>query len=281
MPNLFINYRREDSTPYAGRLYDRLSAHFGEASVFMDIDKLEAGIDFVEVIERAISQCDVLLILIGTRWLSTVDGTGQRRLDNPDDFVRLEIQTALERDIRMIPVLVGGATMPSSRDLPAALTKLARRHALELSDTRWHTDVGKLLKAVERFSAAAQRRVEEEERRRREEDEAAQRRTEEERRQREEAAEAARRLAQEQQRQRDRVEAERRYAEEKCRQRKEAAEAARRRTESKQQQPSFREHQEYETPSLRHLNRPSQRGEHQEYETPSLRHLNRPPYKKG
>jgi len=126
----------------------------------MDIDTLEPGVDFVEAIKDAISKCDILVVIIGKRWLSITDATEQRRLDNPDDFVRVEVQAGLERDIRVIPVLVGGATMPRARDLPEALTKLARRHALELSDARWHADVGRLLELAEKRAAEAQQRAE-------------------------------------------------------------------------------------------------------------------------
>ena len=199
MPNLFISYRREDSAAYAGRLYDRLNAHFGADSVFMDINTLEPGIDFVEVIEHAMSQCDILLVLIGPGWLSVADAMGQRRLDNPKDFVRLEIQVGLERDIRVIPVLVGDATMPDSPDLPEALIKLARRNALELSDIRWHADVDKLIGIVEKLSAATQHRVEEE-RQQREPAATAQRRAGDEQQKREEAEATSRRIKEEQQR---------------------------------------------------------------------------------
>ena len=136
MPHIFISYRREDSAGYAGRLYDRLSAHFGAESVFMDIDTIAPGLDCIEGIEEAISRCDILLVLIGKRWLSMTDASGQRRLDNPQDFVFLEVKAGLERNIRVIPVLVGGAIMPSAQELPTALSNLARRHTFEISDTR-------------------------------------------------------------------------------------------------------------------------------------------------
>src|SRR5437773_2664408 len=100
MLSIFISYRHEDSIAYAGRLYDRLIAHFGAEQVFMDIDTIEPGADFVEVIERTVGSCDVLLVIIGKRWLSATDEGGQPRLDSPEDFVRLEIATALERKIR-------------------------------------------------------------------------------------------------------------------------------------------------------------------------------------
>ena len=106
---IFISYRRGDTSATAGRLFDRLEGRFGVGSVFMDVDTIEPGLDFVEVIGGAVGSCDVLLALIGARWLGAVDEHGRRRLDDPDDFVVLEITTALERGIRVIPVLVDGA----------------------------------------------------------------------------------------------------------------------------------------------------------------------------
>ena len=112
MARVFISYRREDSSGWAGRLYDRLSQRFGGDNVFMDIDTIEPGLDFVEVIQRAVGSCDVLIALIGRQWPTVSDATGQRRLDNPEDFVRLEIAAALRRDIPVIPVLVRATAMP-------------------------------------------------------------------------------------------------------------------------------------------------------------------------
>ena len=91
---IFISYRRADSAGYAGRIYDRLAAHFGEDAIFMDVNTIEAGLDFVEVLENAVRSCDVLVALIGTRWLNIKDTEGKRRLDNPQDFVRIEIAAA-------------------------------------------------------------------------------------------------------------------------------------------------------------------------------------------
>jgi len=122
----------------------------------MDIDTIEPGIDFVEVIETAISQCDILLVLIGKQWVRMTDTLGRRRLDNPEDFVLLEVKAGLERNIRVIPVLVGGATMPNSQELPAVLINLARRNAFEISDARWHTDVGRLIEVTEKIVASQQ-----------------------------------------------------------------------------------------------------------------------------
>ena len=121
---IFISYRRADSAGYAGRIYDRLTAHFGEDAVFMDVDTIEAGVDFVEVLQNAVQSCDVLVALIGRGWLDIKDAAGKRRLDNPEDFVRIEIAAALSRDIRVIPVLVDGASMPRSTELPDNLKPL-------------------------------------------------------------------------------------------------------------------------------------------------------------
>ena len=150
-PGIFLSYRRSDAAGYAGRLYDSLAARFGGDRVFMDVDALEAGVDFVEALDRAIASSGVLLVVIGPQWLTATDGRGRTRLDSRDDFVRLEVRTALEGGLRVIPVLVGGATMPAAADLPEDLAGLARRHAHELSDTRWRHDVDRLIAALERI----------------------------------------------------------------------------------------------------------------------------------
>jgi hypothetical protein len=125
---------------------------FGQENVFMDIDAIEPGLDFVEAIQQAVGSCDVLLALIGRGWLQSTDARGNRRLDNPADFVRLEIATALDRNIRTIPVLVEGAKMPRADELPDPLQKLARRNALEISNTRWQYDVDQLVEVIKRGS---------------------------------------------------------------------------------------------------------------------------------
>ncbi|MGZ0019371.1 SUMF1/EgtB/PvdO family nonheme iron enzyme [Nitrosomonas sp. wSCUT-2] len=150
MDKIFINYRREDSAPHAGRLYDWLVRHFGTDHVFMDIDQIEPGEDFFEVINEKLRVVQAAVVLIGKHWLDSTDANG-RRLDNPDDWVRLEIAAVLERNIRVIPVLVGGAAMPKSTQLPKCLMPLARRHALEISDQRFHSDIDKLIRALEKI----------------------------------------------------------------------------------------------------------------------------------
>jgi hypothetical protein len=149
LSRIFISYRREDSAGYAGRLYDRLSQHFGSDQIFMDIDTIKPGVDFVEVIEEAVGSCDVLIALIGKQWLTITDARGQQRLNDPTDFVRLEIKAALDRNIRVIPALIRGAAMPRSQALPEGLKSLARRNAIEISDTRFHQDVDRLISELE------------------------------------------------------------------------------------------------------------------------------------
>src|SRR6266436_9089243 len=157
---IFISYRREESSAWAGRLSDRLSNHFPSNQIFMDVDSVDLGEDFVKTIEDTVGSCDVLIAVIGKGWLTLCDQEGQRRLDNPDDFVRIEIATALKRDIRVIPVLVDGASIPRSRDLPDDVKALVRRNALQLSHDRFRTDSERLESAVRRAleKTAAERR---------------------------------------------------------------------------------------------------------------------------
>lgn len=147
---IFINYRRDDSAGFAGRLHDRLIPHFGADKIFMDIDNIEPGEDFVEVINRELNSCAIFIVLIGQRWLITTEESGRRRLDNPDDFVRLEIATALNRKIRVIPVIVENASMPSSSELPDDLAPLARRQAVFLDHASFDSDVERFINYLDR-----------------------------------------------------------------------------------------------------------------------------------
>jgi len=148
MVRIFISYRRDDSAGHTGRIFDRLSDHFGLDSIFMDVDTIRPGRDFVEAVRQAVGSCDRLVAVIGGEWLSISDATGSRRLDDPDDLVRLEVAAALERGIRVVPVLVQGARMPGAPDLPDALKPLATRNAQEVSDRRFHSDVQRLIEAL-------------------------------------------------------------------------------------------------------------------------------------
>lgn len=145
MGDIFISYRRDDTAGWAGRLSTDLQEQLEEA-VFQDIGAIAAGEDFVDAIERSLESCSAVLVLIGPDWSLIKDKAGTRRLDNPEDTVRLEIARALARKDRLvIPVLVGGAEMPSADELPPELKALVRRNAFELSDTRWNYDLKQLV----------------------------------------------------------------------------------------------------------------------------------------
>jgi hypothetical protein len=129
LSRIFICYRREDSGPAAGRIYDRLEGHFERGQVFMDVDDIPLGVDFRDWLDRQIRQCDLVLVVIGRHWLTAEDASGRRRLDAPRDFVRTEIEIALKRDIPLIPVLLDDAEMPDEAALPASIAPLAYRNA--------------------------------------------------------------------------------------------------------------------------------------------------------
>jgi hypothetical protein len=152
---IFLSYRREDAAPYARLLQYQLGERFPDARVFMDLDSIEAGLDFDEVIRDAVDSCAVLVALIGQQWATVADEEGRRRLDDPDDYVRFEVQTALKRGVRVIPVLVDDARPLRQQQLPAELHKLARLNALELSYRRYQYDSGRLLDLIQRVLGAA------------------------------------------------------------------------------------------------------------------------------
>ncbi len=151
MSGVFISYRRDDSSGYAGRLFDILSVHFGRENTYMDLDTIRGGDNFATVIEEKISQCDVLLAVIGERWLTSTGENERRRLDMTNDFVRLEIAKALERGVRVIPVLVGGAIMPHQDDLPDDLRPLSLHQAMDLRDAHFHADVDQLMDLLDKI----------------------------------------------------------------------------------------------------------------------------------
>jgi tetratricopeptide (TPR) repeat protein len=142
---IFINYRRDDSIGMAGRLHDRLAHTFGRARLFMDVDHIPAGTDFVAHLNSQVAECEVILVVIGPNWLGVKDENGGRRLDDPDDFVAIEIAGALARDIRVIPVLVDGARMPKASELPDSLKPLARRHAVDVRHAHFGHDAEALV----------------------------------------------------------------------------------------------------------------------------------------
>lgn len=141
-PKIFISYRRDDSAGHAGRLYADLTCRFGIKQVFFDVAAISPGENFDTVIQQAISECDVLIAVIGKRWLKTIVRPSE--LESRVDFVRLEISTAINRNIPIIPVLIQGEKMPDSEELPRGLEAIARRQALEISDNRWNHDIEQL-----------------------------------------------------------------------------------------------------------------------------------------
>jgi TIR domain len=154
---IFINYRRQDTAYAAGWLFERISARYGDDQIFKDVDSIELGDDFVEVIAAAVGHCDVLLALIGKDWLTITGADGKPRIDDPEDFVRLEIEAALGRGILVIPLLVDGAHMPHTDQLPPSLAPLAHRQALELSPARFDFDTNRLLTLLDEAVADASR----------------------------------------------------------------------------------------------------------------------------
>jgi TonB family protein len=150
--SIFISYRRHDSEGEAGRLFDDLAGQFGENSVFMDVAGIEAGRDFRKAIDESVATCGVLLALIGPGWLDEKNEKGQRRLDDPSDFVRVETASALRRDIPVIPVLLRGAKMPRSDQLPPDLQELAYRNCVEITHARWRSDVQLLVEPLRRLT---------------------------------------------------------------------------------------------------------------------------------
>lgn len=147
---IFISYRRQDSGDGAGRIYDRPVQQFGKEAIFKDVDSIPLGVDFRGVLDKAVGQCNLLLAVIGRQWLSSQTESGARRLDDPRDFVRIEIEAALRRDIPVIPLLVQGAGPPGENDLPPSLQALVYRNAIPIRpDPDFHHDVDRLIKGIE------------------------------------------------------------------------------------------------------------------------------------
>jgi TIR domain-containing protein len=158
MPKVFVSYRREDSAAHAGRLYDRLVGEFGDQNVLDATDNIAPGEDFVDHTREAVARSDVMLVLIGPQWFSTTDRSGKRRIDDPHDFVRLEIATALQRGIPVIPVLVGDADFPPSDFFPEEIRGVVNYQAFQLTNNRWADDVRRLIELLkQRFLSDAGR----------------------------------------------------------------------------------------------------------------------------
>jgi hypothetical protein len=253
---IFINYRRGDDPQAAGRLFDRLQDIFEPQQLFLDVDNIAPGLDFMRVLDERVAECDVVLAVIGKGWIDARDAAGARRLDDPDDFVRIEITSALNQGKRVIPVLIGDTPMPHQEQLPEALRPLARRNAVRLTHERFRADTQGLVKALEQAlaeieearreqaqaeaerQAAEQRRLQEAEAARRGEEEGLRRKAEQDAKERAEAerrrlqeAEAARRAEEEalkrkaEQEAKERAEAERRRLQTEAKQRVEAERA--------------------------------------------------------
>lgn len=147
---IFVTYRRQDSGDVTGRIYDRLVQHFGREMIFKDVDSIPLGVDFRKFLGDAVGRCNLLLAVIGRQWLSSQNESGARRLDDPRDFVRIEIEAALQRNIPVIPLLVQGAGVPSENDLPPSVQALVYRNAISIRpDPDFHHDVDRLIKGIE------------------------------------------------------------------------------------------------------------------------------------
>ncbi len=156
MTSIFVSYRREDSRHQTGRLHDRLVTYFGLPQVFKDVDSIPLGSDFRRVLSDRVAACDVFLAVIGDGWLTAVGKNGNRRLDDPADYVRIEIETALHRKIPVIPVLVGTSGVPRGPELPESLRELAYRNAIRVRpDPDFHKDVDRLIRGIETVRASS------------------------------------------------------------------------------------------------------------------------------
>jgi hypothetical protein len=149
MANIFISYRRDDSAGYAGRLYDTMNAQLGEGMAFMDVEGIGPGQNFANVLEENLENCVALVAVIGPRWLTITNDVGQRRLDEPGDFTRMEIASALRRSIPIFPLLVAGAKMPIREQVPEELALLTSRQAVSAGDVYFQRDVSRLMDALQ------------------------------------------------------------------------------------------------------------------------------------
>ena len=158
VPNIFISYRREDSADISGRISDRLVERFGKDAVFKDVDSIPIGRDFRRHLEEAVGRCDALLVIIGKQWCDAIDEHGKRRLDDPRDHLRIEIESALKRDIPVIPVLVQGVSMPDEESLPESLRSLAYRNGTPVRrDPDFNIDVDRLMRGIDAQFGASTR----------------------------------------------------------------------------------------------------------------------------
>ncbi|THA30527.1 toll/interleukin-1 receptor domain-containing protein [Streptomyces sp. A1547] len=149
---IFISYRRSDSAPWAGRLAADLRKYVGKERIYLDIDSNLPARDYVVALEQALLESRVVIAVLGPQWSNSLNDQKRRRLDDSSDLVRVEIETALQKGIALIPVLVGGATMPPAHELPSSLQTLTRLQAVRLADEDWPYDFGRLLETLERYA---------------------------------------------------------------------------------------------------------------------------------
>lgn len=149
---IFLSYRRQDSADVNGRIYEYLTKEFGQGSIFRDLDSIPIGVDFREELNRAITRCQIFITIIGPQWLNIADANGKPRLQNPDDIVRVEIESALERNILVIPILVSGTTMPTAEALPESLTQLAYQNGRPVRpDPDFHGDMARIVDGLKQY----------------------------------------------------------------------------------------------------------------------------------
>ena len=153
-PSTFISYRRDDTIGHVGRLHDRLASRWGGKSIYWDIDNIPPGDDFLNAIDNTLASCDLALLVIGPKWLDAADASGHRRLDNGNDFHRLEIERAIKLDKRLIPLLVNGATLPTADSLPPSMRAITTKNAFDISDKRFDFDSAKLIQSIETWFAS-------------------------------------------------------------------------------------------------------------------------------
>ena len=149
MSKILISYRREDSADVTGRIYDRLIQQFDRETVFKDVDSIPLGVDFRIYLDEQVAKCEVFLAVIGRDWMKSMGSTGKTRLDDPRDFVRIEIESALKRQIPVIPVLVSGATIPPAKRLPLSIQDLSYRNGIAVrADSDFHRDMDRLIESL-------------------------------------------------------------------------------------------------------------------------------------
>lgn len=145
---IFISYRREDSRHAAGRILDALAVDHPRSSLFMDVDNIALGFDFRTELDKRLKRCEIMLVVMGSKWLDATDGQGRRRLDQPDDFVRMEVEMALNRNIRVVPIMLDDTDLPAAEDLPESLRPLVHRQGTRIQHESFMKDVERLAEGL-------------------------------------------------------------------------------------------------------------------------------------